>query len=435
MLPSRRSAAPSLLPSTSPSPPRVPRRASRPRLTLPAFLLALAALLGGWAFAAPPPARAQGAGGAVCGPDTPLSLLAFDTRSGRTLFTLLTGGGRAALLELAPGAEAAYLDLEEEGAVHFAGSVGPGEPFALRRCGEGCVTADRWEGGGWIPMGGRLSVTEPANLYTTRDRDGRPWIVVHQPLQEPWFKASAYYAEGGKWHTAGAHPVHSPASMGVAPAPGRSDAIVTGSGLFVAGGTPSTWLAGLPVLSEERTGQAMPVDTEGVIYIDDDGHLFFSPDRGATWRRSRWAPWGATKTDIWTYGLDYSLDIPLGSVASPLPVAWFDHRRPGENRLYLSELRTDGAWTLRSELSSLLEGVAGGPLELFHLLHTDGGTWLLATDCAPQPETSGAADAASAGARVYVREVALGGLTAPRAVPVRRRPPRPRSAPGSGAPR
>ena len=405
-------------------------------LTALAAVLLAAVLLAAVLLAIPAPARAQAPEaseasgvGAVCGPDTPLSLLAFDTRSGRALFTLLTRDGRAALLELASGAEAAYLELEEEGAVHFAGSVGPGEPFALRRCGDGCVTAERWEAGRWIPMGGRLTVTEPANLYTTRDRDGRPWIVVHEPLEEPWFQAAAYYEEGGRWHSAGSHPVHSPASMGAAPAPGRGDGVVTGSGLFTAGGAPSTWLAGLPVLPEKRTGQAMPVDTDGVIYIDDDGHLFFSPDRGATWRRSRWAPWGATKTDIWTYGTDYSLDIPLGSVASPLPVAWFDHRRPGENRLYLSELRMDGEWTLRSELSTLLEGVPGGPLELFHLLHTDGGTWLLATDCAPDPSPSPSAQA-DAGARVYVREVALGGLLPPRAVPVRRRPPRPGASSG-----
>jgi len=386
-----------------------PARSQNPHPPVPRLstlcLLAGALLAGAVLIGLPRPARAA----LTCGDETPLSLLAFDTASGRMLFSLLGAEGEVGLLEIAPGTEAASLFTQPRGQNHFAGSVGPGPLFALRRCGKSCVAVETFHEGGWSPMGAPLNAPDGANLYATYDRLGQPWVLAHRPSQDPdWVEAQAFRFDGDRWREAGSLPVHSLTSLGTAPAPQRDEAVISGSGLFVAGEEPRRWLEGVPALPEVRSGQAISLDGEAVIYLAPQGGLYLSPDRGKTWRRSRWTPWGVTRSDVWTYGKDYSLDLPLGTLGSPLPVAWFDRRTGEKSRIFLTELEPDGRWQLRAELDSEVEGPNGQPRELFHLLRTAGGTWLLLTDCI----TGGGPP------HIVVRTVTLAGVAPVRTLPV-----------------
>lgn len=347
--------------------------------------LALAAL------GAPDPAAAPASQASLCAEPTPLALLGLDTEAGLLLFDLPVAGGRTRQIEVAlgraaagePGAagpDAARSFRAAPAAAHYAGSVGPGPIFALARCGDGCLAAERWQGGRWEPLGSPLEIPGSANLYATYDRSGRPWIVAHLPGPERWIEARAWRFEDGAWKPKGELAVHGPTALGVAPASWQRDAVVSGSGLFSAGAPPVTWAAGLPTLPPEKHGQIVPNGETGAVYMAADGALYWSADRGAAWRGTRFKPWGVERTEIWAYGVDYSVDLPLGTHGEPLPLAWFDRRGGRSGKVFLTELEPGGEWRLRGEVPADLQTTAE-PLELVHLLRKDAGEWVLLSDC------------------------------------------------------
>ncbi len=336
--------------------------------------LAAPALVAASALAAP----------AACGDGATASLLAMDTASGAALFALGAASGPAQLLSFQPEepSSPATLSLVEDTGRHFAGSIGPGPMFALRRCGAGCVSAEAWEGGFWQPLASPLGLADEANLYTTRDRGGAAWIVAHRPAAAVgWITAQAFNLVAGEWRGRGSLNVRAIPTQGLLPDPVSNEAVITGTGRFSRSQAPNTWSSGIPTLPAGKHGQLLPFGGTAAAYLAADGAIYFSADLGATWKGLRFKPWGVEPTEIWNYGLDYSADLPLGAWGDALPLAWFD-RRPGRDaRIFLTELSTTADWQLLSELAPEVETGAGKREELVHLLRTAGGTWALLTDC------------------------------------------------------
>lgn len=340
-----------------------------PRAAAPFLALALV-LVAAMAEAAP---RCEGG--------APLALLGFDTARGEILFVLVgTSGGEALVtLRLDPlRARAIPLAGMEP---RFAGSSGPGPIFALRRCGETCVLAERFRDGAWEIFGPTLRIAEQANVSTTYDREGAAWIITHEPGPSGWLTARAFRLESGTWRERGSLSITSPNALGVAPAAGQPDAVLSGTGLFSANAAPKTWIEGLPALPPGKGGSLVPIDANGVAFLASDGAIYLSPDRGATWKGTRYKPWGTERTELWAYGSDYALDLPLGTLGPPLPLAWFDRRGGREGRIYLTALAPNGEWSLTGELAAEVEADSGETTELIHLLHKDGGAWVLISDC------------------------------------------------------
>ena len=319
----------------------------------------------------------------VCAEPTPLTVLAMDTASGLSLLALTASeAGGSFLVEVGSSNDHARAFGGFTPGERFSGSIGPGPILALRRCGEGCVQAEAWSDGTWSPRGETLKVPATANLHLTYDRAGKPWLAVHALTQERGLTdVAAYRLEGGSWKVRGRVIVHASGTPAVYPAPWREDAIVSGSALFSATESPSYWLQGMPPTPEPNRGNLIALGAELTALLAEDGTLFHSRDRGATWYPQRWRPWGEERTPLWTYGTDYALDLPLGTLAGPLPTIWFDSRPLREPELHLAELTPEGTWRRLADSVPNVESPTGEPLEVVTFLHTAGGRWLLLSDC------------------------------------------------------
>lgn len=367
--------------------------------------LALAAAL----LAATAPARP------LCDDATPFELFAFDTQNGEAIFAF-PSIGKLRLFTLDAGSETARLlpaDPRDGGiGDRSAGSVGPGAPFALHPCGEGCLRAERWDGSQWLAFGEPLANAAGGTFASTYDRGGRPWVIAFQPMSTPgWVSARAAVFQAGRWQDRGVLSVRSLPTLGAAPASWRDDAVIAGTGLFSLAETPATWIAGLPSLSAGKEGQVLPLDATGAVFLAGDGAVYWSDDGGQRWSGSRWRPWGVDKVELWNYGADYSLDIPLGALAagSLLPVAWFDRRPNRAGEIVLAELSRSGVWSPRARLPLAVEADTGAILELTHLLRSANGEWMLLSDC----------HAVGASGGFALRVARAGDVTPPRFVPIR----------------
>ncbi len=319
------------------------------------------------------------AGGALCPEPRPLTFFGADTAAGSFSYALEDETGALVLVSVTERSERARaLDLPSL----FAGSVGAGPLFAWQRCGEGCVRALRLEGTGWRPLGQPLAVASVANLTSLYDRSGAAWLVVHTPSDATgWVDTAAWRFEAGAWVAKGrlsALAVGSPAAL---PAPEDPQAVVSGSALFPQQGSPTTWAAGLPRLPESQEGSLYPLGRQGAVYVAADGDVYLSPDRGATWQGSRWRPWGIERTEIWTFGTEFDLDVPNGTLGAPLGLAWWD-RRPGKKpTLFLSEIDEQGRFRLLADVPLEVAADTGTLVELTQLARTGSGRWLFLSDC------------------------------------------------------
>jgi hypothetical protein len=355
---------------------------------------------------ATPAAAALGAAPA-CDSSTPLSLLAMDTEAGRMLFSLDDPGGGQRLIEVtADGAEARLY--AAAGSRHFAGSVGPGPAFAVRGCGDDCRQPEGWDGGAWRALGAPLTLPGQPNLFGTYDHSGAPWLIATRELIGGWLEARAFRWSGGSWHEEGRQPITGVTSQAAAPAGWQDDAVISGTGVFAAGAAPAQWVAGLPSLPPERRGQVLPLGRDGAVYLADDGGLYVGSQRGERWEASRWRPWGVERSAVWSFGSDYSFDLPQGALTEPLPVAWFDRRSPDRAQLLLTGLAAGGGWRLEAQLPPEVLADTGESVELVHLLRTGGGLWVLLSDCLLAGEQPGLAR----------RTASAAGLSPPRFIPI-----------------
>ncbi len=331
----------------------------------------------------------------LCSEPTSMTVLAMDTARGKVLLSLVQfsdpeSASHPSLVEFDTNTKSARLFPGPALGELFAGSIGPGPLLALRRCGEGCVQAQEWSEGKWRAFGNPLEVVTEANLHLTYDRSGTAWLTVHQLTQERGLSdISAFRLVDDDWRSAGRLIVHASGTPAVTPAPWQRDGIVVGSGLFSAEKPPSFWVHGLPPIEQANRGSLIALTETNAAFIAENGALLYSDNLGASWVMDKWRPWGIEQTPLWRYGSDYSIDLPLGSLAGPLPVVWFDQRPLREAELHLAELSTGGRWKRLAESVPRVEGATGEALEMVTFLHTDAGRWLLFSDCHRQDERPG----------------------------------------------
>jgi hypothetical protein len=358
----------------------------RAQRALAVLALAGAALFPGTLPAAPP---AIGATGAICDGSTALTLLGMDTASGRMLFSVpplpgLSGqGGRGWLVELdAEGREARAWPDPPKGL--FGGSVGPGAVVAALPCGTSCLQPVRWSDGAWEPLGDPLTAPTASTVMPTYDNTGAPWFLLHGPgPQEGQVRAWAFRLEGHEWKSRGALIVSAVGQPAALPAPQRKDGVLSGTGLFSSSGRPEIWVAGLPALSAERRGQLLALTGTSVAYVSGDGVVYLSDDKGKTWRRSTWTPWGVQGTaGLWRQGHDFWVDLPFGDHRGALRLAWFDRRRPAEEKVLLTRLGQSGDWIRIAEAPGQVRSKSGEQLPVTQVVVPRGDTWLLLSGCA-----------------------------------------------------
>ena len=382
------------------------------------LLLALAALPAGAPAASPPPAGAA----ALCDAATALTPIGVDTASGRVLLSippLAAAGrgdraGRGWIAELAVDAAEVRV-YPEAGGGRFGGSVGPGPVLAAHPCGGSCLQPVRWQAGAWEPLGEPLQVPTVNTATGTYDLAGSPWIVVHgKGDRAGQVKAWGFRLEGREWQAKGRTAVTAAGDLAAVPAPQRKDAVLSGTGLFAAAGSPEVWVRGLPDLPPARQGQVIALGNGsaggagGAAYLSADGVVYLSADGGKSWRRSTWTPWGSGTAGLWRQGSDYWVDLPVGDRRGPLQLAWFDRRTPGSESIFLTRLGPQGAWTTlvqaKSEVATKSE-----KLPVSHVFAPREGTWLLLSGCV----------ATAKGSDLVVRTYEKGTLSPPRLVPLR----------------
>jgi len=354
---------------------------------------------------ATPPLRAAWLPG-VCDPDTVMTFVGLDTRSGRALFHLFDPAGDRppALLDVPSEGGLAYF--HRPGRRVFGGSVGPGPVLAFERCGEGCLEVFRWRDWAWTPLGAPLEVPPATTVHATWDRSGAPWVALlgetaTRGRQRAWaFRwESAEEGEGegegagdGRWRRHGPLSVDAVGEPAAVPDPQREDAILVGSGRFVPVGFARSWLSALPQVPREQMAEVFPLrpgpgNQVRAVVLTDDGDAFFTADGGATWERAGWPPPRAE-------GPELLHDRPTGDRTGPLGVVWVDAKAP-RPRLVLTEIPEDAAtgaangWREVTRIPLEVKTDTGATLAFEHYLRPDGRSWWLLTPCFDTPETSG----------------------------------------------
>jgi hypothetical protein len=364
-------------------------RIARPLLAL----CALCTVVPGAARAArPEPVKARAAAPpTICDGTSAVTLIGIDTTSGHMLFSIppLRPKEKPWIVELdARASEARAYPDPPQGL--YSGSVGPGPVVAAVPCGASCVQPVRWEDGSWSPLGEPLTTPTAANLSTTYDPAGTPWLLLQgASSQDGLVKTWAYALDGREWKSHGAMDVTGVGQPSSLPAPQRKDGVLSGTGLFSASGHPEAWVAGLPDLPAARRGALVALTGSDSAYLSGDGVVYLSDDGGKKWRRSTWTPWGSTGVvGSWRQGTDYWVDLPFGDHQGALRLVWFDRRRPSEERVLLTELTRTG-WIRVAETLSEVRSKNGESMPVTQVLVPHGNAWILLSGCAATANGSG----------------------------------------------
>jgi hypothetical protein len=337
------------------------------------------------------PSVVRGEAPTICDGSTALTLIGIDTASGHMLFSVAPLGpkDRPWIVELDATATAARAYSDPPKGL-YSGSVGPGPVIAAMPCGKDCLQPMRWEGGKWAPLGESLTTPSAANLSTTYDSSGAPWLVFQGAaatagLKKVW----TYRLEGREWKSRGTMEVTGVGQPASLPAPQHQDGVLAGTGLFSATGSPAAWIAGLPDLPADRQGEVVALTGTGAAYIASDGVAYLSDDGGKKWRRSTWTPWDTNGVvGTWRQGSDYSVDRPTGDHQGALRLVWFDRRSPSEERILLTELRRSG-WVSLAETGSAVRTKSGDSMPVTQVLVPKGNDWILLSGCAATAGGSG----------------------------------------------
>ena len=236
-----------------------------------------------------------------------------------------------------------------------------------------------WDSGSWRPLGEALLVPATVNVHATHDRGGAPWLVLHQTGARGMV-ARAFRLEGREWILKGGQRATDSGHPGALAVPDLPDAVVSGTALFQAQAAPGYWLEGLPDLPPERRGEVTPLGGAAAAYLAADGLVYLTGDRGASWRRSAWTPWGTGLSPAWRPGEDFRVEPPVGGRRSPLLLAWFDSRIPDQTSVILTEVSQSGSWRELARLPMRLGPPGSEPREAAHLLARDDGTWIVLAD-------------------------------------------------------
>jgi hypothetical protein len=327
----------------------------------------------------------------ICDGTSALTLIGIDTTNGRMLFSVppLQAKDRPWVIELDAEVTAARAYPDPPKGL-FSGSVGPGPVIAAVPCGEGCLQPMRWQSNAWTPVGEPLTAPTAANLSTTYDPSGSPWLLLQGPTsQDGVVKTWAYRLDGREWKSRGAMDATGVGQPSALPAPQRKDGVLSGTALFSASGPPEAWVAGLPDLPAARRGEIVALTGTTAAYLSADGVVYLSDDAGKKWRRSTWTPWGSTEiVGSWRQGSDYWVDLPFGDHQGALRLVWFDRRRPSEEHVLLTELVRAG-WKRVADSLSDVRSKSGEALPVTQVLVPKENAWILLSGCAATANGSG----------------------------------------------
>jgi len=326
----------------------------------------------------------------ICDGSTPLTLIGMDTSSGRTLFSVSSGDGKASWVVEMDGDGRTARVWPDDPKGRYSGSVGPGPVLAVIPCGPSCLQPVRWQEGVWEPAGESLPAPAASTVAPTYDLSGSPWFLLFGTAKAAGqAQAWAYRLEGREWQNRGSMTVAAIGQPAALPAPQRKDGVLAGTGLFSVSGPAQTWVTGLPGVTAERRGQLIALTGTSASYVSGDGVVYLSDDSGKSWRRSTWTPWGATgTTGIWRQGHDYWVDFPFGDHRGSLRLAWFDRRRSTEEVIVLTRLAQTG-WVRLIDVPSEVKTKSGERLQITQVLVPKGDFWILLSGCAATAQGSG----------------------------------------------
>jgi hypothetical protein len=361
--------------------------------------------------AAPGAPADSGEGAPICDASSALTLIGMDTRSGEMLFGVPgpEGGSRGGWVVRLDGSGSDARAYPDRAGSRYGGSIGPGPVVAVESCGTDCVQPLRWEDSAWRPLG--ESVTLPAGSTTaaTYDESGAPWLMAHAATKQAGLlQAWAYRYEAHLWKSRGGLAVTAVGQPQVTPSPQHPDGVLSGTGLFTAGGPPSTWVEGLPGLPPDRRGQLVALTGSDAAYVSADGIAYLSADGGKSWRRSTWTPWGGDTTGMWRQGADYGIDLPASDHRGVLRLVWYDRRIATAEKVVLTRLGQHGEWSQVAEVPADVTSRNGDHLPVTQVLVPRGDSWILLSGCVTT----------AAGPGLVLRSVEHGVASAPRFLPL-----------------
>jgi len=351
--------------------------ATRPLLTKACFALLITGVL-----ASAGTADAD----AFCEAQPVLTPLAEDTSTDASLFALAAGfeapdGARVGewLLVLDASQRQALLYPDALADLRTGASHGPGPFLSASRCGDDCFQPIQWSSDGWRPLGHSIEFDPISSLHFTYERSGAPWLVFHQLTPTKGvLEATAFRWDGVIWRGRGTQFVQGVGSPGATADPDRPSSILSGTGRFDAEAEPSYWLPALPVPSGSPGGHVIALAEGAAAFLTLDSRVLTTAD-GATWRQERWSPWPNPlgRTDLWSAGVDYSLDRPAESDSGALWLMWNDDRQSSKPTLHLTSWSPSEGWHRDATLA--LPALPVGVVD--HVIHTRADGWLLVGPC------------------------------------------------------
>lgn len=323
----------------------------------------------------------------VCDSRTVFTLAGADLEAGRLLLAMRSEQPPIPgwLVDLDTTVGRARLHIRDPAKGRTGGSVAPGPVLTALPCGTACREIEAWENGRWTPVGPPLSVAERGTLAAGYDNGGRPWaVVVERTGQRGRVRVAASRLEGGVWRPAGRAVAEAIGFPAVHPSPADAAAILVGSLRFSPSAQAGPWLRGMP---QDGTGsQVVAITAEAAAWLDDDGALLLTRDRGRTWRRSR-----RTRQDtVGGWVNELRADLPLHRIDGRFPTLWTPPPAEGTGRtrpaLDLTTWSVNRGWRDVARLPEAYPRGVSPQFEAQHILVRGDGHWILVGSCVDTPK-------------------------------------------------
>ncbi|MGH9382172.1 MAG: hypothetical protein ACRD2Z_16415 [Thermoanaerobaculia bacterium] len=320
----------------------------------------------------------------VCDSRTVLTLIGADVEAGLLLLSMRSQQAAIPgwMVELDTTVGRARLHIRDPAEGRAGGSVAPGPVLTALPCGTACRRLEAWRDGRWTAIGPPLSVSPRGTLETGYDGSGRPWtVVVETAGRRGRVRVAAARLETRIWRPQGRLTVDGLGFPAILPSPSDPEAILVGSGRFSPAAVPGPWLQAFPA---DGTGsQVLPIGGDAAAWLDDDGSLLLTRDRGRTWRRSR----RTRKDPVGGWVHELRADLPLHPVQGRLPALWASRDAEEVDRptLDLTAWSPDRGWQDVARLSDAYPSGVSPEFAPQQVLVRGDGHWFFVGACADTP--------------------------------------------------